>query len=45
MPKRHIEVKQWEEKELHGRYPKRIRKADVNDYKTNRVAQKYVTES
>jgi len=35
MPKIHIEVKQWEEKELHGRYPKRMRKADVNDYKTN----------
>ena len=30
-----IEVKQWEEKELHGRYPKRIREADVDDYKTN----------
>ena len=29
-----IEVKQWEEKELHGRYPKRIREADVDD-KTN----------
>ena len=30
-----IEVKQWEEKRLHGRYPKRIREADVDDYKTN----------
>ena len=29
-----IEVKQWEEKELHERYPKRIREADVDD-KTN----------
>ena len=28
-------MKQWEEKELHGRYPKRIREADVGDYKTN----------
>ena len=35
MPKTHIEVKQWEGKELHGSYPKRMRKADVNDYKTN----------
>ena len=26
---------QWEEKEPHGRYPKRIREADVDDYKTN----------
>ena len=30
-----IEVKQWEEKRLHGRYPKGIREADVDDYKTN----------
>ena len=30
-----VVVKQWEEKELHGRYPKRIREADVDDYKTN----------
>ena len=28
-------MKHWEEKELHGRYPKRIREADVDDYKTN----------
>ena len=28
-------MKQWEEKELHGRYPKIIREADVDDYKTN----------
>ena len=28
-----IELKQWEEKELHGRYPKG--EADVDDYKTN----------
>ena len=28
-------MKQWEGKELHGRYPERIRKADVNDYETN----------
>ena len=32
-----IEVKQWEEKRLHGRYPKRIREADVDDYKTNQL--------
>ena len=30
-----VVVKQWEEKELHGSYPKRIREADVDDYKTN----------
>ena len=30
-----IEVRQWEEKELQGRYPERIREADVDDYKTN----------
>ena len=30
-------MKQWEEKELHGRYPKRIREADVDDYKTNQL--------
>ena len=30
-----VVVKQWEEKELHGRYPKRIREADFGDYKTN----------
>ena len=30
-----IEVKQWEEKELHGKYPKRTREADADDYKTN----------
>ena len=29
-----IEVRQWEEKELHGRYPKRISEADVDVYKT-----------
>lgn len=29
-----IEMKQWE-KELHGRYPKRIWEADVDDDKTN----------
>ena len=29
-----IETKQWEEKELDGRYPKRIREADVDDSKT-----------
>ena len=28
-------MKQWKEKELHGRYLKRIRKTDVNDYTTN----------
>ena len=39
-----IEVKQWEEKELHGRYPKRIREADVDDYKNQPVAQKCRTE-
>ena len=30
-------MKRWEEKELHGRYPKRIREADVDDYKTNQL--------
>lgn len=30
-----IEMKQWEEKELHGRYPKRLRETDVDDYITN----------
>ena len=30
-----VVVKQWEENELHGRYPKRIREADFGDYKTN----------
>ena len=30
-----VVVKQWEEKEPHGRYPKRIREVDVDDYKTN----------
>ena len=30
-------MKQWEERELHGRYPKRIREADVDDYKTNQL--------
>ena len=30
-----IEVKQWEEKELHRRYPERLREADVDGYKTN----------
>ena len=33
-------MKQWEEKELHGRYPKRIREADVDDYKTNQWLRK-----
>ena len=32
-------MKQWEEKELqkelHGRYPERLREADVDGYKTN----------
>ena len=28
-------MKQWKEKELHGRYLKRIRKTGVNDYTTN----------
>ena len=28
-------MKQCEEKGLHGRYPKRTREADVDDYKTN----------
>ena len=30
-------MKRWEERELHGRYPKRIREADVDDYKTNQL--------
>lgn len=30
-----IEVRQWKERELHGRYNKRIREEDVDDYKTN----------
>ena len=30
-----IEMKQWEEKELHGRYPNRLREANVDGYKTN----------
>ena len=28
-------MKQWEAKELHGKYPKRTREADADDYKTN----------
>ena len=27
-------MKRWEEKELNGRYQKRIRESDVDDYKT-----------
>lgn len=30
-----IEMKQWEEKEPHGRYSNRMREADVGDHKTN----------
>ena len=30
-----IVLKQWEEKELHGRYPKRLGEADVDGCKTN----------
>ena len=30
-----MEMKQWKEKELHGRYPERLREADVDGYKTN----------
>ena len=28
-------TKQWEDKALHGRYPKRIKEADVDHHKTN----------
>ena len=28
-------AKQWEDKALHGRYPKRIKEADVDHHKTN----------
>ena len=28
-------TKQWEDKALHGRYPKRIKDADVDHHKTN----------